>query len=452
MEQTKSIRAPLFDRRALFGLILPLVVEQFLAMLVGMADTVMLTSVGEAAVSGVALVDTVNTLMIQILAALTAGGAVVAAQYIGRGDRENASRAGKQLLYLAVFSCTVITAAVLAANRSLLHLIFGSIDPEVLGHASVYLLLTALSFPFLAAYNSCAALFRAMGNSRVSMLASLLMNVINIGGNAILIYGFGLGTAGAGVATLVSRAVSAVLMLLLIRNRTNPIYLRDLRHVRFSGAMVKNILRIGIPSGVENGLFQAGKLILQSLIAGLGTAAIAANAISDTVARLELVPGSAMNLSMITVVGQCMGAGEQQQAKKYTGKLLLFASVGMFLSCFPILLFGTQVAGWFHLSEEATATVVKILPVTSIMQILIWPLSFTFPNALRAAGDAKFTMVISMISMWVLRIGLGYVFVTQFHLGVPGVWYAMYCDWAFRALCFTLRFLSGKWSKKRVIA
>ncbi|MEG2217840.1 MAG: MATE family efflux transporter, partial [Clostridia bacterium] len=314
-----------------------------------------------------------------------------------------------------------------------------------------YFLFTGLSFPFLAIYNSCAALYRSMGNSHVSLLASALMNVINIGGNAILIYVLGMGAAGAAIATLVSRAIAAMLMLMLIRNHRNPIYLEQLHHVKFNSQMVRSILRIGIPSGMENGIFHFGKLIVQTLTASLGTSAIAANAIVNSISSILVVPGSAVGLSMITVVGQCVGAGDYRQAVQYTKKLMLLAYGCLLLLNLPLLLIYRPLIGLFHLSTEASNLAIQILPLLTITHIIFWPMAFTFPNALRAAGDARFTMIVSIISMWTLRVGMSYVLVLVFKLGLPGIWYAMYFDWILRIICFVIRFSGNRWKNKKVI-
>ncbi len=421
-------------------------------MTVGMADTMMLTTVGEAAVSGVALVDIINNLVIQVLAALATGGAVVCSQYLGRQDNPNASAAAKQLLYAALAFALVVSALMLIVRKPLLPLVFGTVEAAVMENAQTYFWLTCLSFPFLAVYNSCAAMFRSMGNSRTSLLASALMNVINIGGNALLIFGLGWGAAGAGVATLVSRMAAAGLMLILARNRHNSIWLDQLHRVRLDWSMIRRILQVGIPSGVENGLFHFGKLTVQTLVARLGTAAIAANAICNSISGLVIVPGSAMGLAVITVVGQCMGAGDVAQAKAYLKKLMGLAYVCMAAMNLPLLFISQPLVNLFHLSPEASALCVSILPLLGALHTAIWPLSFTFPNALRAAGDARFTMTASIISMWTMRVGVSYVFILGFGMGLQGVFYAMYCDWALRIICFVARYCSGKWKQKNLLA
>lgn len=451
MEEIPAVKRPMFTKIELRQLMVPLILEQLLAMTVGMADTVMITTVGEAAVSGVSLVDTLNNLIISILAALCTGGAVVCAQYLGRQDVPNARSSAKQLVYIALIFASVITVTLLISPGFFLRVIFGSVSEKVLGNAETYLILTALSFPFLAVYNACAALFRSMGNSRVSLMASLMMNVINIGGNAALIYGCGWGTAGAGTATLVSRAASAVLMLVLIKNPANVIHLKKIWKVRFERSTVKSILSVGVPNGFENGMFNFGKILVQSLIASLGTSAIAANAILNSVAGFTIVPGSGMGLAMVTVVGQCVGAGDYEQAQAYVRKMMLYTYIFMAVTNLPALIFAKPIIGLFSLGTEAAETCVQVLPVIALMQMTFWPIAFAFPNVLRAAGDARYTMIVSSISMWLVRVGMSYVLIKVFGLGVAGVWYSMFMDWVVRIAFFIPRYRGGKWKTKRVI-
>lgn len=441
----------MFTRKALCLLIIPLVIEQILAVTIGMADTVMVARVGEAAVSGISLVDTINVLLINIFSALATGGAVVSSQYLGRQDNKNACVAAKQLLWAIFILSSVIMVLALAGRTVLLDLIFGHIEDDVMAYAQTYFWLSAISYPFLAIYNSGAALFRAMGNSKISMLTSLLMNIINISGNAILIYGFNMGVAGAGTATLASRATGAVVMVILLRNGTNPIHVRDPWKPQFHFAMVKNILKIGVPNGMENGMFQIGKILVQGLIASFGTAAIAANAVANNLANIQILPGSAIGLAMITVVGQCVGAHDYKQAKMYALKLLKVTYLSMFALDLFLLAIATPLINFYQLSQEASSTAWQLILYHTICSVVIWPSAFTLPNALRAAGDVKFTMFTSIFSMWVFRIGLSYVLGEWLQLGVLGVWFAMFIDWVFRAIFFIQRFLREKWKHRQVI-
>lgn len=441
----------MFTPSELRRLMIPLMLEQLLAMLVGVAATVMITRVGEAAVSGVSLVDTLNNLIISILAALCTGGAVVCAQYLGRQDPLNARSAAKQLFYISVFFSLAVSAALLAAPRFFIRALFGSVSEDVFQSASTYLFYTSLSFPFLAVYNACAALFRSMGNSRVSLYASAIMNVINVALNALLIYGLHWGVRGAGTATLVSRAVASILILIQIRNPSNVIHLSRFFHVRFERRMVGSILSVGIPNGFENGLFNLGKILVQALVATLGTSAIAANAVLNSVSGLAIVPGTGMGLAILTVIGQCIGANDYEQAQAYVKKMMLYTYAFMLIPNLPILLFSKWIVALFPLSAEAVLVCRTVLPVMVSFHMTTWPPAFALPNALRAAGDAKYTMIVSATSMWVVRIGLSYVLIVVLGLGVAGVWYSMFADWIVRICFFLPRYLRGKWKTKTVI-
>ena len=429
----------MFTRKDLAKLLLPLIVEQLLAVLVGMADVVMVAAVGETAVSGVSLVDSISILIIQMLAALATGGSVVCAQYIGKKQPENACEAAGQLILVTTMVSVVIAVIALIGNRHLLAMIFGKVENSVMENAQIYFWLSALSYPFLAVYNSCAALYRAMGNSKVSMYASLVMNAINITGNAICVFGLHMGVEGVGIPTLVSRAFAAILMLFLIQRPQNVIRIRNLQELRFNGRMIKDILKVGVPNGMENTMFQFGKLFLQSLVSSLGTVAIASYAVASNLVTFEYLVGNAIGLGIITIVGQCVGAGEWEQAKQYTKKLVLVNYAALVVICSLMILFRNQVVGIYNLSPEATRTSAEMLFAHSLAMV-VWPLAFTIPYSLRASFDAPFTMYVSVASMWIFRIASAYFFVKVLNLGVMGVWYGMYIDWVFRGLLFVNRF------------
>ena len=445
-------KPPLFTRQQLIALLLPLIAEQALSVSIGLADTLMVSSVGEAAVSGVSLVDSFNTLMIQIMSALATGGAVVTSQYIGRREPKDAQRAAAQILFiLSSFSC-LVAAVVIVGRHAILRGIFGSIEADVMRYAETYFLLSALSYPFIGLYNAGAALFRAQGNSKISMMSSLVMNVVNIGGNAILIYGFGMGVMGAALASLVSRAIACAAVLYLLQRPACPLRVEGLRALAPQGRLIRQILRVGIPAGIENGMFQIGKLSVSSLTSTLGTAAIAANAVANTTTTFLNIPANAVGMAALTVVGQCLGAGEKDQAVYYSRRLMLFAYCGAWFMNLSAFLFANKFAlGLFSLSPEAYAMALEVMVWFNIISLFIWPSSFTMPNILRAAGDARFTMSVSIISMWAFRVGFCYLCVLAFHGGLLAIWMGMYLDWAFRSLCFFVRFVRGRWLEQHVI-
>ena len=437
-------KPPLFTRQQLIALLLPLIAEQALSVTIGLADTLMVSSVGEAAVSGVSLVDSFNTLMIQIMSALATGGAVVTSQYIGRQEPKDAKNAAAQILFMA--------AVVVAGRHAILRGIFGSIDVDVMRYAETYFLLSALSYPFIGLYNAGAALFRAQGNSKISMMSSLVMNVVNIGGNAVLIYGFKMGVMGAALASLVSRAIACVAVLYLLQRPACPLRVDGLQALAPKARLIQQILRVGIPAGIENGMFQIGKLSVSSLTSTLGTAAIAANAVANTTTTFLNIPANAVGMAALTVVGQCLGAGEKDQAVYYSRRLMLFAYCGAWFMNLSAFLFANKFAlGLFNLSPEAYAMALEVMVWFNIVSLFIWPSSFTMPNILRAAGDARFTMTVSIVSMWAFRVGFCYLCVLAFHGGLLAIWMGMYLDWAFRSLCFFVRFVRGKWLEQQVI-
>lgn len=429
----------MFSKDDLVRLLGPLIVEQILAVLVGMVDVMMVSAVGEAAVSGVALVDSISLLIIQILAALATGGAVVCAQYIGKQRPNMACDAAGQLLVITGGFSMLVAAIAFFGNRHLLGLIFGQVEPAVMQDASIYLWLTSLSYPFLAVYNACAALYRSMGNSKVSMMTSLVMNGINIAGNALCIYGLHMGVEGVAIPTLISRMFAACLMLILIQRPSNTIRVRNFKDLRPDGDMIRRILAVGVPSGVENGIFQFGKIALQSIVSTLGTASIASFAVASNLVTLQYLSGTALGLGLITIVGQCIGAGENEQAKQYTKKLMIVNYGILACVCTAMVVGVRPLVGLYNLSPEASALAVQLIVMHSVAMVL-WPPSFLLPNALRAALDAKFTMMTAVFSMWVFRIGFAFWFIKVLNLGVMGVWYGMFIDWVFRGAVFALRF------------
>lgn len=440
----------LFDNKALFALIAPLLVEQLLAVLVGLADSIMVASVGEAAVSGVSLVDSVMILMINIFSALATGGAVVAGQYIGQRKEENARKAANQLVWFVGLSSLVIMGIVYIGQNFILHVVFGKIEPDVMRCAKIYLLIVVASIPFIALYNAGAAIFRVMGNSQVSMKVSIVMNVINVSGNALLIYGLHCGTEGVAIPTLVSRMVACIMILVMLMKAKGSLYLERTLSFRPDRFMIRRILGIGVPNSLENSMFQLGKLIVLSLVSTFGTYAIAANAVANVVATFQVLPGSTMSLAMPTVISQSVGAGDYVQARYYTKKLMAIAYGGLLLMVAGIYFALPFILKAYNLSPEAASAARQILVFHGGSAVLIWPLSFVLPNVFRAAGDAKFCMVVSTFSMWTFRIVCSYIIGKYMGIGVMGVWIAMVIDWVFRTIVFVARYFSGRWEKSAI--
>lgn len=451
MSEAGTRSAPLFSKKQLSKLIFPLILEQLFGVTIGMADTVMVAGCGEAAVSGISVVDAINFLFITIFSALATGGAVICSQYLGKREPENASRAAKQLLYVCLFFGLGVTLLIICLNTPILKLVYGHLDDDVMHNAVLYFVITGFSLPFLALYNAGAAIFRTMGNSKISLYASLLMNLINVGGNAILILGFDLSVIGAATATLASRVIGAILLLVLIANPSLVIHITEFTKPGLDRKTVGSILKVAIPSGLENGMFQIGKLLTQTVVTSFGTAAISSNAVAGTIVNLVYVCGGGVGLALITVVGQCVGAREFDQAKRYAGRLLLLAMCCTTTVGTILFISAPWILSFFSISAEASEGAVMLIRTCAVAAALMHEPAFVLPNALRAAGDMRFTMLVSVISMWTMRVLLCYVFAYTFDLGVLGVWLAMYSDWVLRSILFLWRFWSGRWKNRNLV-
>jgi putative MATE family efflux protein len=448
----RTLSSPDWNNRTLFNMIWPLMIEQILAVTMGAMDTVMVSSVGEYAISGVNIVDNINNLLIIAFSALCTGGAVVVSQYIGRRDAGNARLASRQLVYIVTAVSFLIMTVTFTLRRPLISLIYGNIEDNVLAASSTYLMITSFSYPMLALYNSCAALFRSIGNSKVTMRTALLVNIFNIGGNAFFIFGLKMGVAGAALSTLISRTVAAVvLMSMLITNRRDPVSLAGILNIKIARPMIRNILNVGIPSGLESSMFQIGRLLTQRIFTTFGTAAMAGNAIAGVINSFSFMPGNAYGMVLLTVVGQCVGAGDYTAVKRNTVKIMKLSYITLFVMNLIIYIFMEPLISLFSLSGEAHDLAKSFLRVHCISMTIGWTMSFCLPNALRAAGDARYVMIAASISMWTVRVSAAYLLSYVFGVGPLGVWLAMGGDFIVRGTCYLVRWLGGKWEKQRVI-
>ena len=437
----------LFSRKDLVRLIIPLIVDQFLQVAVGLSDSIMVARVGEAAVSGVSLVDTVMLLIINIFTALATGGAVIAGQYLGRRDPKTGCEATAQLFnFTFLFSIFIMILGYLGQNVILYH-VFGKIEADVMKDSRTYLLIVLSSIPMIAMYNAGAAIFRAMGNSNVAMKTSLLMNSINVFGNALLIFGFHRGVEGVAIPTVVSRGVACVVILILLNNQKHELHILHPYPFRIKWNVLKKILYIGIPNGLENSMFQLGKIAVLSLVSGLGTASLAANAVGNNIANFAILPGMSFGFALLTVCAQCVGAGDFEQVKYYTKHMMRVEYLCLIASNLIVILALPFILSVYNLSDEAAQYANDIILYHAACVVTIWPLSFTLPNTLRAAADVKVTMVLSIISMWVFRFGFSYLLAIEFHMGIFGVWVAMTIDWLVRGIFFVCRYRSGRGQK-----
>ncbi|MBQ6321435.1 MAG: MATE family efflux transporter [Lachnospiraceae bacterium] len=434
----------LFSGKDLRKLIIPLLIEQFLSVLVGFCDSIMAAFAGEAAISGVSLVDVVFVLIINIFTALGSGGAVVAGQYLGAKRDEDGRHTVNQLILFTALSGIAVAALVFILRPFLLDSVFGQITADTREAANTYLLITAPSIPFIALFGSGAALYRAEGNAREPMLVSLGMNLLNITGNAIMVYVLRMGVVGVAVPTLLSRMFAGIVMMLLLRDPSNRLCYAQPFRWHIEGALLKKILYIAIPNSVENSVFQLGKILLLSVVSTLGTAAISANAVSNTIVNLQSLPGIAMQSALLAVTAQCIGAGDYEQVDYYLKRIIKMTYLYMGITCVLSVVCIDQILSVYNISPEAAHSV-KVIIIFIAAAKIIWPLAFVFPNVLRAANDVRFCMLVSAISMWTLRIGGAIFAVKVLHMGVEATWFAMPLDWIARLTFFIRRYLSGKW-------
>lgn len=447
MEQQQHM----FTNRMIRNLLIPVVLEQLLNSIMGTADTMMVSNVGSAAISAVSLVDSINVLVIQAFSALAAGGAIVCAQYIGQRNKEKANESARQVLFIITAISVAVSLICLVFQKPLLSLIFGSVEADVMRASEIYFFYTALSFPFIAAYDSAASIFRAQDNTRGPMLISMISNVMNIAGNAVMIWGFHMGVAGAALSTLISRIFCAVVVLIQLRKDRQEIVVRDYIRIRPNWSMIKRILGIGIPSGVENSMFQLGKLAIQSTVSTLGTAAIAAQAMTNILETLNGIAAIGVGVGLMTIVGQCLGAGRQDEAVYYIKKLCVIAEVIIIISCLGVFALTKPITILGGMEKESADMCFHMVMWITIVKPLVWIMAFIPGYGLRAAGDVKFSMITSCCTMWACRFCLCVFLIRRLGFGPMGVWIGMFADWTLRSIIFTWRFHSRKWLQHKVI-
>ena len=443
----------MFSNRMICSLLIPVVLEQLLNSIMGTADTMMVSNVGSAAISAVSLVDSINVLVIQAFSALAAGGAIVCAQYIGQRNKEKANESARQVLFIITAISVAVSLICLVFQKPLLRLIFGSVEPAVMRASETYFFYTALSFPFIAAYDSAASIFRAQDNTKGPMIISMISNVMNIAGNAVMIWVFHMGVAGAALSTLISRIFCAVVVIIQLRKEREgqEIVVRDYFKIRPDWSMIRRILGLGIPSGVENSMFQLGKLAIQSTVSTLGTAAIAAQAMTNILENLNGIAAIGVGVGLMTIVGQCLGAGRQDEAVYYIKKLCVIAEVIIIISCLGVFALTKPITILGGMEKESADMCFHMVMWITIVKPLVWIMAFIPGYGLRAAGDVKFSMIVSCCTMWACRFCLCVFLIRVMGFGPMGVWIGMFADWTLRGIIFTWRFHSRKWLQHKVI-
>lgn len=493
MKQTMEKKTHLFTNKELMLLLLPLIVEQLLTSLMGTVDTVMVSNVSSEAISAVSLVDSINILVIQAFNALAAGGTILCSQYLGAQRRREAEAAAAQVVLTTAVLSVAVSAVCIALRSPLLTMVFGRVEQEVMRDSRTYFFYTALSFPFIAVYGAGAAVYRAQNNTGTPMAISVTSNFLNIGGNAFLIWVMHMGVAGAAIATLASRVFCAVVVMWLLRKprpvRRRPglgksrrtekaevraekfgeaeigseanarktaaeysITVRDYRNMRPDWDCIKRIMAIGIPSGVENAMFQFGKLAIQSTVSTLGTATIAAHAMASMLENMNGIAGIGIGIGLMTVVGQCIGAGRDDEAVYYIKKLSLWGEAAIVLSCLAVFAATKPVTILGGMEPESARLCMQMMTAITLAKPIAWIGSYVPAYGMRAAGDVRYSMLVTCLSMWLFRVTMAMLLCRYTNAGPMSAWLAMFTDWSVRAVIFVHRFHSRKWLRHRVIA
>ena len=444
-------RKHLFSNKMLKSILVPVILEQLLNSFMGTADTMMVSNVGSAAISAVSLVDSINVLLIQAFSALAAGGTIICAQYMGQRNYERANKSARQVLFIILSISAAVTILCLLFKDPLLHFIFGKVDADVMEASSVYFLFSAASYPFIALYDSGASIFRAQENTKGPLIISVISNVMNIVGNAILIWGFNMGVAGAAIATLVSRIFCAVVVLWQLRKDRQPIVVRDYLKIRPDRKLIGRILGLGIPSGIENSMFQLGKLAIQSTVSTLGTTAIAAQAMTNNLEMLNGTAAMGVGIGLMTIVGECIGAGREDEAVYYVKKLSCVAEMIIIGCCLLVFALTKPITILGGMEPESARMCFQMMAWITVVKPLVWVVSFIPAYGMRAAGDVRFSMITSCVSMWVFRFCLCVFLIRVMGMGPLAVWFGMFTDWTIRGIVFIWRFHSRKWLKHKVV-
>jgi len=441
----------MFTNKDLRKLLIPLIIEQVLTSFMGTIDTLMVSNIGSAAVSGVSCVDSINKLVLFLFTSISTGGCIICSQFMGRKDGKGAANAAKQVLFSSALLSLVLMGICLILRESLLKLVFGSVEQDVMDAAVVYFLITIISYPFTAMFNACAAVYRAAGNSRLPMIVSASCNILNIIGNYVLLFVVKMGVAGAAISTTVSMGLACIIIMITLNRQHEAFEIGNYLKIRPDFSLILKVLKIGIPTGIENSMFQFGKLIVQSTVATLGTMAIASNAIVTSLEFFSSMPSQAVGIGLVTVAGQCIGAGRTDEAKYYIKKLTIWAAILLVITNWLIYAVSLPVCHLAGFDEETMALTMSVMLVISIVKPFLWPLAFVPSNGMRAAGDVNFNMILAVISMWVFRVGLTTILCRFMNVGLIGIWCGYFLDWAVRSAAISLRYKSGKWTRHTVI-
>lgn len=451
IKQKKQMPERLYNNRKLAALLIPLALDQLLNSFMGTIDTLVVSNLGSAAISAVSLVDAINILIVQAFFALASGGTVVCSHYLGCKNEKSAKEAARQLVFITLLLSLIIAGVCLVFNQQLLNLIFGKVEKDVMAGAKQYFFYSVLSYPFIALYNDGSCILRAQNNSKFPMQISIASNFLNAFLDILFVWVFHWGVAGSAIATAGSRFFSMSIVLWKLRNPSLEIPFRDYFSIRPNWREIKKILNIGIPSGIENSMFQFGKLAIQSTVSMMGTAAIAAQGMTNVIENLNGILAIGIGIGLMTVVGETLGAGRKEEAVYYIKKLCIIAEITLLISCLVFYLLVRPITYFGGMEPESAKLCIYMVTWISIVKPIVWIMAFIPAYGLRAAGDVKFSMTVSVLSMWFCRVSLVIFLARAFHMGPMAVWIGMFVDWTVRNIIFTIRFRSRKWLNHEVI-
>lgn len=441
----------MFSNADLWKLMLPLSIDQLLNSMMGTVGTMIVSNLGSAAISAVSLVDSINVLVVQAFYALAAGGSVICSQFLDCKRPKEARKAAEQLVFITLILSIIIGSICSFFNKPLLKLIFGDVEPDVMTYARQYFMISALSYPFIALYDDGSSIFRAQENSNLPMKISLLANVLNLILNLLFVWGFHMGVIGSALATFISRGFSITVVLYELHKPGWLISLQKYASIRPSWQQIRRILYLGIPSGIENSMFQFGKLVIQSTVSMMGTASIAAQGMTNILENLNGIMAIGIGVGLMTVVGECIGAGRKDEAIYYIKKMTAVSEIVIIDSCLLIFALVRPITHFGGMEPESARMCIFMVTCITIVKPLVWVLSFIPAYGFRAAGDVKFTMGVSAASMWICRVSLAMFLARVLGFGPIAVWIGMFTDWSVRAIIFTIRFRNGKWLEHKII-
>jgi len=447
----RSLSGNMFDYRQIIAIILPVLADQAFLILISLFNTAMISSSGVAAVSAVSMVDSLNIFIVNVFIALATGGTVIVSQYKGSGRGDVVTRAASQALSTVTVVSSAIAVLVLVFHDPTLNLLFGRADADVLDNARIYLIGNCITYPLLGLYSAITGVLRGIAETRVCLVLSLIMNLTYLGLNVLFIVGFDMGVEGLVISLILAKVLGAAAATVYILKYCPKLRfrIRDVLHVDLT--IIKKILFIGLPFAAEQMFFNGGKLLTQTYIVQFGTMAITANAISGSISMLSQIGGAALSIAIVTVVGQCIGRGDIEDARRYVRAFIGLSTITLTVALVLILPLFPLLMALFSPPDEIVPLIFQLTLMLLLAQPLFWSISFILPSALRAAGDSRFTSITSMLTMWLLRVILGYVLGVTLGFGVIGVWAAMITEWLVRGVIFTLRFRGDKWFRHKLV-